>query len=1162
MKEYNYNGIRYKRDGNGQWQFFNPTYNKWVYTQYNHPSVNGNVVYDSDFLEKTFKAKDPYLKETTTEKVELDAANAKKAQERSNVLNSALIPTQGKINYVSNNAPTIENANTLKQLQVQKQKEDEKARKESELKQQEADRLQALRNSGSDNTRVNINTDAFVKVPTMQENFQQWENITKRQKEEARRLVVNGDIAKYYPNLSEQYLSKENSNRPGGPLTMEELALEQIRTNPDFFKTLEERKYKDFQKREQKTWDEMPWYIKGINTINALASDPITTLERGLLEFERPLAFQGLESTDPSEFGEDARFYDRALNRDENVLNNTLNYINPFRAASSAGQNLSQGDYGDALFDAATIIPMIKGAKAGWKGLNAMMKVNPTKLAGYANSNLISNASPLVQSISNKATVGNLLTGYGGYEAAVNNFPNAFDAYASGDWKTGNKELFMGAAMATPLVLEARASKLIPRAIESTKGLFNEGVTGNSMSSSSSYDIFDLNNVKKPSGSIGNQGASPEGARDILKSIGIEVKAANPKNPTFTEMVEHLKSNPEDAAKYQKFLEAEPIEVYELPGGEYQLKDGHHRATLAYYSGNQKIPTIIKNKGEYTQASEFAPSSAASSSDDAARLKPYSNNDLYEYNWLSADDAAKLKAQNPNMNVEEVFNDKGVPTQETSIYNEGKLGQAEAFDDSGDFAVNWGVKDIDKYNEMVANTSEADMLSAKIARLNASPTNQEIGQKASEINKLIQDEYFAAKNIKSYDEFLKTDLNEYYKFQNQKISELAAQDPEVITILRNNENLYNQRQALINKRDTLRTKLAAGAEDAIDPTFKQKVIELYKQAGIPEDQIPKNAFQNRGQLITDFGKDRTKLVEMDYRDPLSEPSFAQLSDRDQMVLANDWKGLNGVRSDATITLGSKVNEPQFHTVRRRDFNPVTRRLEEPREYNPWKPWTWKNKNFEPRTRTTWEPYYHEEPTLVETTNKTSYTPEHIGGVNVHEVGHDYQKFYDNWATLISEYDPSVGYYTSHAKNPIAKRFKDAMVESQPVDPVTGKRASGTWESAPTELHSELMKARYDFYTQMKAAKPELSQKQIIDAIKYAEETNDATLFDFYNQQLSRHFKETTPMTVRRDLIKLLPMLVPAVGYGVMEGMSNGIESETPQNKYGGNIKTLSKFIRK
>ena len=114
-----------------------------------------------------------------------------------------------------------------------------------------------------------------------------------------------------------------------------------------------------------------------------------------------------------------------------------------------------------------------------------------------------------------------------------------------------------------------------------------------------SSELFDLNNVRKPSGSIGNQGATSEGANNILQSLGIKVKGANPNEVTLKEMVEHLKNNPKDAATYKKFLEKEPINVSELPDGSYQINDGHHRATLSYYSGNENIPTIIKNKGEY-----------------------------------------------------------------------------------------------------------------------------------------------------------------------------------------------------------------------------------------------------------------------------------------------------------------------------------------------------------------------------------------------------------------------------------------------------------------------------------------------------------------------------------------------------------------------------------
>ena len=375
-------------------------------------------------------------------------------------------------------------ADDLNKLYKQKADEAKKEAKRKELEAQERERQQQLRTVGSDNTRVDNsiikNSSVNFQLP-----YEQAQTITKAQKDVARQIVTNGDFVNYFPEQMDYYLSTENSHRQGGPLTLEELALQQIRTNPDFFQILEEKKYQDFQKREQKTYDNMPWYMKGINTINALASDPLTTLERGLLEWERPLAFQGLQSTDPSIVGDDARFYDRALNRDENVLNNTLNYINPFRAASSAGQNLQQGDYGAAAFDAATIIPMLKAGKYGMMGLNGLMKFGPETIAKRFGSNIIANSSPFVQALANKSTVGNLLTLYGGYEAGAHNFPNAYDAYSKGDWKTGNKELFTGIAMGTPIALEMGAGKAFAKGVQGAKGLYNDVATTLEANSSS-----------------------------------------------------------------------------------------------------------------------------------------------------------------------------------------------------------------------------------------------------------------------------------------------------------------------------------------------------------------------------------------------------------------------------------------------------------------------------------------------------------------------------------------------------------------------------------------------------------------------------------------------------------------------------------------------------
>jgi len=132
------------------------------------------------------------------------------------------------------------------------------------------------------------------------------------------------------------------------------------------------------------------------------------------------------------------------------------------------------------------------------------------------------------------------------------------------------------------------------------KGFKTSAVDPGIQQKAAPHDLFDLNIVRKPSGSIGNQGATQEGAMSILKSIGVDVKATGTDGVSMRDMVEHLKSNPKDASKFKAFLQKEPINVNELPGGEYQINDGHHRATLSYYSGEEKIPAVIKNKGEYT----------------------------------------------------------------------------------------------------------------------------------------------------------------------------------------------------------------------------------------------------------------------------------------------------------------------------------------------------------------------------------------------------------------------------------------------------------------------------------------------------------------------------------------------------------------------------------
>ena len=537
----------------------------------------------------------------------------------------------------------------------------------------------------------------------------------------------------------------------------------------------------------------------------------------------------------------------------------------------------------------------------------------------------------------------------------------------------------------------------------------------------------------------------------------------------------------------------------------------------------------------------------------------------YEYTLLSSDEAALLKSENPNMTNVEILEELVVKGNPNSIYPSGQAGQQAAFEDAGNFAINWAVKDTGKYNEMLANTGQVDQLTAKINRLESSP----IVTKFKALNKSVTDEYRSQRNLTDEEFWVEynADPTAYKAFASQKWSELIANDPAVSTII-TDYGLYSKSiKGLESKLSIESENVAKLGEEAIDPIFKEKVIELYRQAGIPEHRIPKYAFINDGKLIRDFDISRSKLVDMNQFDPLSEPSFAALSAEDQMYLANNWKDIGGARTqDATITIGSRVNDKTYYTVRKLGESQQVLKEVPAEKVIPWKPSTWKNYNAKPKNEITWERPYVEEPTLVEKASKMTHDADYIAEVQAHEYGHDTEMFYSDWGALTTEYDPTIAAYSSHSKNPLAKRFKDAMVEGKPFDPVTGKRVQGSWESSPNELHAELFRVRFKYYTKMAAENPQLSQKEIIKFMKEAEAADNAEVYDFYLKELSGHFKESTPITERKNLIKLLPALVPAisvgVGVGVGVGTSNGTNSETPQNKYGGNIKTLSKFIRK
>jgi hypothetical protein len=113
---------------------------------------------------------------------------------------------------------------------------------------------------------------------------------------------------------------------------------------------------------------------------------------------------------------------------------------------------------------------------------------------------------------------------------------------------------------------------------------------------------FDLNKIRSASGKLGEQGATPDGIRNLLKYVGVDLTNVN--TESIKAMADYLKSNPLERAKVLELVKKEPIKLSQLPDGSYDLKDGNHRATILYYSGIESIPAIITDNTNAVKAKE------------------------------------------------------------------------------------------------------------------------------------------------------------------------------------------------------------------------------------------------------------------------------------------------------------------------------------------------------------------------------------------------------------------------------------------------------------------------------------------------------------------------------------------------------------------------------
>jgi hypothetical protein len=195
---------------------------------------------------------------------------------------------------------------------------------------------------------------------------------------------------------------------------------------------------------------------------------------------------------------------------------------------------------------------------------------------------------------------------------------------------------------------------------------------------------------------------------------------------------------------------------------------------------------------------------------------------------------------------------------------------------------------------------------------------------------------------------------------------------------------------------------------------------------------------------------------------------------------------------------------------------------------------------------------------------TPFSPEYVAATGVHELGHTAQTIKD-WNKVITKYDPNFGYFTPNKDTEIGRRFAEAMVEPKTItalDKMAGKEYNEqTWRSSPGELHSELMTARYLLWKEY--VNRGHDPKFVLEMLK---RPTDEMLDIFLDQlNLNKHFKEGVDIKEKRELLRMLPVLIPAVGVtaaGALQEEQDGgfielelTDEEIEQYKKGGYIVT-------
>ena len=343
-------------------------------------------------------------------------------------------------------------------------------------------------------------------------------------------------------------------------------------------------------------------------------------------------------------------------------------------------------------------------------------------------------------------------------------------------------------------------------------------------------------------------------------------------------------------------------------------------------------------------------------------------------------------------------------------------------------------------------------------------------------------------------------------------------------------------------------------ETSADPDFKAKVEYLRNEGNpnidmnLPEDVVKmKQYMDDNAMYLPEFPNTsvRTKPIKIDKsKGSLSlfdDPKFFKLPVEDQEYLLNNFDRIGGANTkNSSITF---YEPPKLAATKEQIDKAVKDKLSQLTLSG-----RYDSKNIK---RFYDEAYRDLEEQLLKDyeQNLRDY-----GETIVHESAHDSQK-YANWIDRLVKYEEDFGYYTTKGDSPVAKQFQEVL--KKPVKPQGSERyAAETWESAATELHSELDSFRF------KLLKSYLDRGQIdsmeegIKMLKQWEKNGNDDYYEFLIDLLKRHWAPNTSYNKKKAVLQLLPAaaVLGTVGGGLMNNKKIGGETELTKYQTKGEVK--------